>query len=282
MAIKVLTSGIYTSIQDLGRFGYRKFGVPVSGAMDAFSAELANRLVGNEPNCAVIEITLQGPVLEFQRACKIALTGADFRPKLGKKAIHMNTLISVSEGDQLTFGSPQMGARCYLAVSGGVASEVVMGSRSQYREITPIRQMQRGDLIPLVSKPLQIEETHSAVRVPPDRLSNPVIEVFPGPEFDFLSDELQKKISSIPFSVTQESNRMAYVLDSEKSMTAEEIITSPVQPGTVQLTPSGKVVVLMRDAQTTGGYARILQLTKDSVDRLAQKRAGDQLQFKLL
>jgi allophanate hydrolase subunit 2 len=120
------------------------------------------------------------------------------------------------------------------------------------------------------------------VKVRKTYFSSVTLEVTPGPEFHLLSKLFQQRICETKGIIQTESNRMAYLLKGFEGFSAHEIITAPVQPGTVQLTPSGKCVILMRDAQTTGGYARILQLTEGAINVLAQKRAGEQVQFKLI
>ncbi|MDC8002555.1 biotin-dependent carboxyltransferase family protein [Aureisphaera galaxeae] len=277
--IKVITSGLYTSIQDLGRYGFRKYGVPISGAMDLYSAELANRLAGNDPEEAVIEITLQGPTLHFTENTIIALTGADLSPALNGKSIANNTPIMVPKDSELRFGKPMYGVRCYLSAAGGIQSERILGSRSWYTGITHKGRLEKGDSIPLQSLPLKEVIPNASVKVREAHFSAMQIQAFKGPEFYLLPKEIQKELKRLTFTVSPNSNRMAYVLNSETEISAPEIITAPVQPGTIQLTPSGKWVVLMRDAQTTGGYARVLQLTEESINRLAQKQPMEAIQL---
>ncbi|OAB78801.1 5-oxoprolinase subunit C family protein [Cochleicola gelatinilyticus] len=279
--IKVITSGMYTSIQDNGRFGYRDIGVPISGAMDANSATLANILVGNISTAAVLECTVTGASLLFKKEVKIAITGGNCDAYVDKKQISFNTVISIPEGSTLTLGRITKGLRTYIAVRGGIASEVILGSRCQYKGITSEEKIKKGTILPIASEVSEnldtsIDITHSTL------LEAGIISVYRGPEFEELIPSSQKKISEADFIITSESNRMATFLKSNFSFSAPEIITSPVQPGTVQLTPSGQFIVLMRDAQTTGGYARILQLSEIAICHLAQVRPGKSITFKLL
>jgi biotin-dependent carboxylase-like uncharacterized protein len=280
--IEVLSRGLYTSIQDLGRFGFRRNGVPLSGVMDRYSAILANRLVGNSEQEAVLEITHIGPVLHFKSTTEIAITGAGFTPTLNDLKVPLNTRTYVPENSILKFGHPSYGLRAYLSVSGGFISEKKLGSYSQYSGITQKETIEKGDLLSLSpSEGLPLKITAS-VKVPRRHFSSESIEVFAGPDYHLLPKEIQKNISEAKVTVTSQSNRMGYLLAGWEGLSAKGIITAPVQPGTVQLTPSGQCVVLMRDAQTTGGYARVFQLTEKAVNIMSQKRAGASLHFKLV
>jgi biotin-dependent carboxylase-like uncharacterized protein len=280
--IEVLSGGLYTSIQDLGRFGFRRNGVPLSGVMDSYSARLANRLLGNTNQVAVLEITHIGPVLYFKSNTEIAITGAGFAPTLNDLKVALNTRTFVPKNSVLKFGLPSYGLRAYLSVSGGFVSEKILGSYSQYSGITPKETIRKGDVLslsPSEGKPIIVT---ASVKVSRRHFSADSIEVFAGPDYHLLSKTIQKKILAAKVTVTSQSNRMGYLLAGWEHLSAKGIITAPVQPGTVQLTPSGQCVVLMRDAQTTGGYARVFQLTEKAVNIMSQKRAGASLHFKLV
>ena len=280
--IEVLSGGLYTSIQDLGRFGFRRNGVPLSGVMDSYSARLANRLVGNSKQEAVMEITHIGPVLHFKSKTKIAITGAGFTPTLNDIEVSLNTRTFVPENSILKFGLPDYGLRAYLSVIGGFNTENKLGSYSQYFGISKKETIEKGDslaIIPYEGKPYRAT---ASVKVNKDHFSSNSIEVLTGPDYNLLPKTIQKKILEAKVTVSSESNRMAYILNGWEKFSAKEKITAPVQPGTIQLTPSGQCLVLMRDAQTTGGYSRVLQLTENSINRLSQKQAGTTLGFKLV
>ena len=134
--IKVLSPGFFTSVQDEGRFGYGKFGVPTSGAMDRYSAKLANHILSNKDNDALLEITLGRCNLLFNSQAIISISGADFSPEINNQKVRLNTSIAIHQGDILTFNKPTYGVRCYLAVKGGFQTEVVLNSRSFYEGIT--------------------------------------------------------------------------------------------------------------------------------------------------
>lgn len=280
--IRFIASGLYTSLQDFGRFGYRHLGVPLSGAMDLRAATAANLLLGNDPQLAVMELTASGPVLEFDTTAVIAICGAHFAPKLNGIKISMNEAIEIPPGGVLSFGNPSSGLRAYLAIQGGFISEKVLGSASFYRGITGRSQFSKGDVIQFNSNTDKFAPSLSSELKLAINFDTVDIEVFKGPEFDELPQAIQSLLNGGSFTVAPNSNRMAYFLNHSEAISAKEIITAPVQPGTVQLTPSGKIILLMRDAQTTGGYARILQLTEEALDIMAQKRAGMSIHFKII
>ncbi|GAB1309168.1 biotin-dependent carboxyltransferase family protein [Urechidicola sp. KH5] len=281
--IEVLHPGLYTSIQDLGRFGYRNQGVPNSGVMDAISAGLANALLNNTVDCALLEMTVIGPKILFTSETAIAITGADMSPKLNDKRISNNKVVHIKNGDVLSFGNAVNGARCYLAVKGGIQSECVLNSRSQFKNITHKIKLAKNDRLEIVS----ITETNFKTASGKLRMNNAFFNtnellVYKGPEFDILKSEDQKKVFNTEFTISNNSNRMGYQLNEIVAPHNTSIITSPVLPGTIQLLPSGRLIVLMKDAQTTGGYPRILQLSEKAISILAQKNLGDKVRLELI
>lgn len=279
--IKVLKSGLYTSIQDLGRIGYRNIGIPVGGSMDTISAGMANLILNNILNDAVLEITLSGPTLQFESSTIIVLTGGDMSPKINDVSIVNYKPFQVGKGDVLSFGKLLVGARCYLAVKNGVKSEVKLGSKSQFNSITSSSRVCKGDEVKI--------DSNSSLSISKGVLYNgnqffktDQIEVFPGPEFDMLSKNERHKVLDSFCTVSKNNSRMGYQMEEVLIKHEYSQITSPVLPGTIQLLPSGRLVILMRDAQTTGGYPRILQLTEKSISILAQKKKGNKIRFKMV
>jgi biotin-dependent carboxylase-like uncharacterized protein len=277
--IKFISSGLYTSLQDEGRFGHRASGVPVSGAMDQISAQKANVLVGNSMDEVLMEITLQGPVLLFTEAATIAVTGAGFNLTLNTVAVAMYTTIQVEKGDTLIFGNASYGVRGYLAISGGLEVPLVLGSASMCHGITSQVRLLKGAELSF-SRALKTPII-SSVKEDASLFSSEFIDAYPGPDFALLDKEQQERVWSQFFTISNDSNRMAYTLTGLEGINVSEIITAPVQPGTVQLMPSDVCAVLMRDAQTTGGYARVLQLSEQAICLLSQKRGGNVVKFKL-
>ncbi len=280
--VEVLKSGLFTTIQDKGRTGYRSLGVPVSGAMDAISAAMANKLLDNSTQASVMEFTMMGPRLQFKAPTSIAICGAGFHARINDVPIELDKATEISENDVLKIDHPDYGNYGYLAVLGGFEAEMVLGSRSFYNNITKKKRLEKGDILKFSTASSEKIIRHASFSIDEHHFNDEAIAVYSGPEFDLLPKKFQKKIMNTSLKVASQSNRMAYVVEGLEDLSAKEIITAPVQPGTVQLTPSGKCVVLMRDAQTTGGYARILQLSEQAICKLAQKRAGESVRFKLI
>ncbi len=279
--IKVLLSGFYTSIQDLGRFGFGSIGVPVSGAMDLYSAKLANHILMNNNTDAILEITLGRCKLLFENQTIICISGANLFPKLNSKSITLNSPIEISKGDILTFDKPVYGVRCYLSISGGFQTDVVLNSRSFYKGITDKYVLKKNDILPINVNRSKISKSFSSVKINKQHFTTTTIEAYAGPEYELLDIKQREKLNKTMFTISKENNRMGYKLEELITNKLVSMLTSVVLPGTVQLTPSGKLIVLMRDCQVTGGYPRILQLTDDAINKLAQKTTNDTFKFKI-
>lgn len=278
--IEVLHSGIYLSIQDLGRKGMSSFGISRGGAMDFHSYSLANSIIGNDQNDACLEITFGGGKFRFKNETQICLTGADFNPMINGDAIEMNELIQIIEGDMLSFGKRKKGVYTYIGIKGGIQSEEVLNSRSQFKHITSKFRLEKGDHIPFDCD--NNESVEASVQIDNvDVFQGNRIDCFPGPEFHLLNDD-QKRQLTRQFKLSKNCNRIGIVLEEEIPNDFPQLLSSGVLPGTVQLTPSGKLIVLMRDCQTTGGYPRILQLDGFSVNKLSQKFTDDYIRFSLM
>lgn len=277
--ITVVKPGFFTSVQDRGRLGYRHFGVPVSGVMDRDSADLANELLENKPEDALLEITMTGPVLEFSVPTYIAVTGAPMDIFINDEEKDRNAVLEIAAGDRLHFGTLEKGFRSYLGVKGGIQTGAVLNSRSQYIPLTPTNHLQKGEELH-IDAISEFEPKITALQK--HGTEDQDLEVTPGPEWDLLTRGQQQNVLQRSFSVAKEHNRMAYQLVEHIDPHSHSMLTSATLPGTVQYTPSGKVLILMRDAQTTGGYPRILQLSEKAIDKLAQKKTGDAFQFRML
>lgn len=279
--VEILSAGVYSTIQDKGRLGFRKYGVPVSGAMDLVSSSLANRILNNDEQDAVMEVTLSGPKLLFSASTYLAITGANISPLINETPILLNKPILVSAGDMLSFGKLQLGSRCYIGVKGGFQTDLIFGSRSYFHPLSRSGRLEKGDKISTL-KTESILSGSSSIKSDPNHFSAPVIECSLGPEYDSLSVNSKQYIFESEFAIAPENNRMGYRLDGPglSLKMDRSMLTSSVLPGTVQLTPSGNLIILMRDCQTTGGYPRILQLTDRAINQMAQKKSGDKFQFK--
>ncbi|MDQ7801086.1 MAG: 5-oxoprolinase subunit PxpB [Armatimonadota bacterium] len=276
-AFVVLDGGLLCSVQDLGRFGYRRFGVPVSGAMDPEALRQANAAVGNAPECAGLEFTWPGPALEALVDVEVALAGADFGAEVDRSPVPLGEAVRVRRGQVLRFRTPRWGSWCYLAVAGGVQAPEVLGSRSTH---VPSglggKVLRRGDLvrrarrIPGVTKPAAPRGS-GPLRV----VAGPHLAAFePGALDRFLADE---------YVVTARSDRSGYRLEGPRvaHAGAGEILSEGMVVGAVQVPPSGQPIVLMPDGPTTGGYPVLAVVVEEDLPRLAQKRPGERVRFQL-
>ncbi|MDH7444119.1 5-oxoprolinase subunit C family protein [Aquimarina mycalae] len=278
--LEIISSGLYSSIQDKGRFGFSKYGVPKSGAMDMRALYLANAILNNNENTAVIEWTMIPPVLKFHGDTIICITGAECTPFLNDEIQKMNYQFRVNNGDVLKLKNIKKGVFGYVGIKFGFLSEFILDSRSQYNLITKSGFLKKGDVISYRSCADSLAK-NVVIKTSFFLHENRSIEVYEGPEFDQLSDSQIKDLLDMKFTISNDRNRMAIPLNESLKNDLSSMLTSPVLPGTVQLTPSGQLIVLMRDCQTTGGYPRILQLTEDSINRIAQKRVGEHINFEI-
>ncbi len=272
--IKVIQPGLFTTIQDGGRHGFRNIGIPTSGFMDQESAWAANELVKNNKDESLLEVTLTGPTLIFNCNCVISITGGDFNPLINNLPVKMYQSINVSSGDILKLNNTINGARSYIAISGGLNVKSLFGSKSFFSNISDSYHLKKGDEI-------KVSKKSKSQILKWDKLKfnlNRFMKVFRGPEYDLLSTNSKKKLFKNEFTINT-NNRMAYNLEEKLQVDIKTIISSPVLPGSVQLTPSGKIIILHRDCQTTGGYPRILQLDTNSLNNLSQLKSNDKIKF---
>ena len=275
--IAILHPGIYCSVQDQGRFGHTKIGVPQAGCADAYAAKMANALLKNHEKDALIEITFGQGEFKFTSDTYICLTGGDFSPKLNGKLIKMQSVFFIKKDSVLSFGKRVYGARVYLSVQGGIQTKTVYGSRSFFDGITQ-QKLGKGAMLPILPIQKYADNNFSRVRVSEKHFTTIYLPCLKGPEFFKLNQEQQRKLFT-PFSISDHNNRVGYRLKESLENNISSILTSPVLPGTVQLTPSGKCIILMQDCQVTGGYPRILQLSEIAIARVSQKISGDEIQF---
>lgn len=286
--LRVIKSGLFTSVQDLGRFGFQRFGVSVSGAMDKYAFACANVLVGNAVNDACLEVTLFGPELEVLSPVQVAIAGADFLVLVNGEVVPMMQTFNVKKGDVIAFsGSAHSGCRAYLAVRGGIDVPIVLGSRSTYV---------RGGFGGFDGRGLKVDDMLRAFepqnplverRVLPDDFlpkyeGEFTVDAVLGPQDDMFTVEGVETFLSQVYILTPESDRMGYRLDGAfiKHKDAPEIVTDALTPGAVQVPGGGKPIVLMVDAQTTGGYPKIATVTTPDVSRLGQAKPGDRVRFR--
>ena len=301
MSLSILRPGLLTTVQDLGRHGYQKDGILVSGTMDAVALRMANLLVGNAEYVAGLEITLLGPKIRFDADHLIALAGANLSPTLNGQPVGMHRPIAVRAGTELAFGAPVAGSRVYLAVAGGFALAPVLGSQSTYLRAGlggfQGRALQAGDTIEcagptpaalrLLPALAPAEAAWQQVSWTPNlawlhgAAASPVIRAIRGPEYERFSAESQRAFWQHPYVVSTEADRMGYRLQGPvlERLTAAELLSTAVTFGTVQVPAGGQPIALMADHQTTGGYPRIAQVITADFSALAQARPGQRIQF---
>jgi allophanate hydrolase subunit 2 len=193
----------------------------------------------------------------------------------------MYTTIPVHAGDELILHRAIQGSRSYLAVSKGIQTPKILNSRSMYQGVTESFRISKGDELAIDESPIKLK-SNAVVKGRIESPENIFLKAFKGPEFNQLKTHQIETLGSMYFTISKESNRMAFPLEENFSNQLDPIITSLVLPGTVQLTPGGKLIILMRDCQITGGYPRILQLTKVAINTLAQKQLKDKIRFTII
>lgn len=279
-------AGMLSTIQDQGRYGYQAMGIPVGGAMDQKAMQTANWLVDNAINNPVIEMTLLGAKMEFSTSTQIALTGANLSPLINGHKVAMYETLSLHKGDILSFGRYQNGCRCYLAIRGHWQIQSWLGSYSAITNnfnLSPDSVIQKDKILsitPLVSIPKRIIPLEKR----PVYDTSLEISVLPAPEFSKFSNLTVGYFFSKTYKITSDSNRMGYRLNNPlvNFHPKHEIISSGIVPGTIQITSSGQAIILMRDAQTTGGYYRLVNVVSTDLDVLGQAKPGDKIRFILV
>jgi len=292
MAATAIRAGFLTSVQDLGRTGFREFGISTSGALDSFALRVANLLVGNDEGAAGLEITLGGLQLRFDDERIVAWCGGEFDVHIGSTALPAGHTAFLRAGEELKFGRPQIGCRCWLAVSGGIDVPLVLGSRSTDLRANfggfEGRTLRDGDVIPLgIPRRSKTAATAgiSSWTAPHDWASpakrGPILRFVRGIDSSRFNDVTIQRFTSEAFTVLPDSDRMGVRFDSPELQRKDNIdLTSEaVAPGTIQVPPSGKPILLLGDCQTIGGYPKIAHVITVDLGMAAQLRAGDHVRF---
>ncbi|MCU1382630.1 MAG: hypothetical protein JWL71_1327 [Acidobacteria bacterium] len=287
VAITVIKPGMLTTVQDAGRWGFQAQGVPVAGPMDPVSHRVANALVGNARDAALLEITLLGPELAFEDERIVAVAGAEFAVTVDGHPAPMRAPFAVSAGSRLRFGVRRHGARAYLAVSGGIAVPPILGSRATHL-VSGMgglggRALVAGDRLPLG---VRSRWSHPAVPAPESTVkksrSDPhALRVLPGPQADHFADEALDVLQSAPYVVAQHSDRMGFRLDGPRLRHARgaDIISDATPLGVLQVPASGQPILLMADRQTTGGYPKIATVIAADMAIAGQLAPADAIRF---
>ena len=288
IVFEVLAPGLLTTVQDVGRPGYQRFGVPRGGALDAFALAAANALVGNPPDAAGLEVTLVGPVLRVAAEGLVACTGADLGFTIDGEPAALWQAHRVRPGQVLRFAGRRSGCRAYVAVAGGIAVPPVMGSRSTdiRARIGGVagRALARGDHLPVGPLPADWRE-RAGLSLPPalrrHGLPQPARVVL-GPQDDRFLPVAFERLLGAPYRVSAQSDRMGYRLTGPRLVHRDgaDIVSEGNAPGSIQVPGNGQPIVLLADRQTTGGYAKIATVVSADLDFLAQAAPGDRITFR--
>jgi antagonist of KipI len=302
MTLRVVQPGMFTTVQDLGRTGHQRFGVPVSGVMDAWALRVANMMVGNEPGDAALETTLLGPTFTVDEETLIAIAGAELGAFVGDVHVPLAHPVWLPTGATLAFRGGPHGCRAIIAVAGGIDVPPVLGSRSTYVRAAfggfEGRALRKGDVVatgdpsPRARRIMKsLARADSTVRIAswgagpsirPHYSQEPVVRLVAGTHTDFLTRPSRERLVGESFRVSPQSDRMGYRLEGVELALREplELLSEGTTFGTMQLPPGGSPIVLMADAQTTGGYPRIGEVATVDLPLLAQLRPGDHVRFR--
>src|SRR5688572_5032191 len=288
MSMEVIKAGIVDTFQDTGRYSHQHLGINPGGAMDLVAMHVANALVRNELNEAVLELCFPASVILFKKPALIAISGADFYAELNGNPVPVNQTITVSAGTELKFTKVRKGVFCYLAIQGGFRLLSWLNSNSTNQKAQAGgwngRSLQKGDVIEFKSDLSMIHET----KILPWRANvfdfyNDAenIQILRGHEFDWLHPSSQEKLMEEFFTMTPLRDRMGYRLKGEVlSKQHGELISTSATFGSVQLLPDGQLIILMADHQTTGGYPRVAQVIAADRSNLVQTNVGERVSFR--
>lgn len=281
--IKVLKPGLQTTVQDLGRTGYQQFGISPSGAMDTYSLQMANLLVGNPLNEAGLEAAILGPSLEALSDVAIAICGGNLQPMVNGKKASMWKSFVFNKGDILSFGKVESGARAYIAFAGGIDVPLVLGSKSTFINGAiggfNGRAMEAGDV--LKGRPFVRRNRFLHKDFIPEYKAHLDIRVIPGPHLDKFHPGAIERFLSEEYTVSPQSNRMGYRLEGPElgHIGGADIISDAIPAGGIQVPSNGQPIILMAERQTTGGYARIATVISVDIPLLAQAMPGTKICF---
>ena len=283
---QIIDPGLFTTVQDLGRHAYQRYGVPVSGAMDAFALQAANLLVGNESSDACLEITVQGPTIHFLTDIVIAIAGSDISPKLDGEDVLRWEPLDVKKGDLLTFGQLRDGMRAYVAFKGGIDVPVILDSRSTYTHGGfggyRGRTLKSDDVLSVSSDSASVSR-----RELPNGYTSPVygnhheIRVVLGPQDNLFTEDSIATFLTARFKISTESDRMGYKLvgPTIECSNNSNIISDGNALGVIQIPGDGTPRILLSDRGTTGGYPKLATVITADIGKLAQALPDHTLRF---
>jgi biotin-dependent carboxylase-like uncharacterized protein len=288
VALTVIKPGMLTTVQDLGRWGFQDRGVPVAGPMDPVSHRVANALVGNARDAALLEITLLGPELAFEDERIVAVAGAEFELAIDGRPAPSHEPLIVAAGSRLRFGTRRSGARAYLAVAGGIDIAPTLGSRATHL-ISGMgglngRALAAGDRLTLGvrSRFSRSGDTRSPfVTGSRKSRSDPTLRVLAGPQVDYFAAGALDVLQSAAYVVAHNSDRMGFRLDGPRLTHARgaDIISDATPLGVLQVPASGQPILLMADRQTTGGYPKIATVIAADMAIAGQLAPADTIRF---
>lgn len=279
---KFLKPGILTTVQDSGRPGLAYYAIPSSGPMDRSAAQLANTLVGNETNAALIEFNLSGGTIHFNNAATIAVTGADMNWQLNGKALELNQTTSIEKDAILKGSYAKDGQRGYLAIKGHISGRKQLGSYSTYGYAS----LGYNNGKPILKDHIlewESSENETQLITLSKKIINDSISIYRGPEYDLLTGAARKILTKSKYSLSADSNRMGARLKGAKLEATRPLTESvAVLPGFIQLTPSGQPIVILQDGQTTGGYPRIAYIKEEQLGNFNQLKTHQEFTFRLM
>ena len=285
--IEIISAGMLSTVQDLGRFKVMKNGFTQSGVMDAYSTKIANKLCKNDINAPVIEMTIFGITAKFKGEHIFAISGGIFDVSLNNKPVRTNKAYIAKDGDILSIKGAKQGLRCYLAVAGGFDVPLFMGSASTNLKINVGgfngRKLKAGDILK-IGKADKIKNIEKR-KLPENTYNNPVrVRVVLGPQDDMFSENDLMLFSKQQYTVTSDIDRMGIRLWGIALRGKEklEIISDAITFGSIQITNSGMPIILMADHQTTGGYAKIATVISADLPKLAQVKPNDKISFEII
>lgn len=298
--IRVHKPGLLTTVQDLGRPGFQQYGVAVGGALDAFAARVANLIVGNDDNAALLEMAQTGPELQFEREALIAWNGGDFEATIGGQPLPRDRAVRVAPGETVSFGVARGGLRAWLAIAGGIDVPLVMGSRATYRRAAlgghnhgrslaageSLKTFAPGEWATAILASLKGRGQRTTVwTVRPETMGQPTpagtVRAVCGPEWDWFNNDAQRALFASEWEATREADRMGVRLHGPELALQKprEMISAAVNTGVVQVPPSGQPIVLLPSRQSVGGYPRMAAVATVDVGRFTQLRPGEKVRF---
>lgn len=285
MTVRILDGGPLTTVQDLGRTGHLRYGIPPSGPVDRESFLLANRLVGNDGTAAGLECTYMGPRFQVDRPCAIAVTGAAAPVTVNGEPAPRWTTIVLRAGDTVRVGAPRAGVLSYIAFSGGLDVPVVLGSRSTYGRGRlgglEGRALRQGDILNVLGGPPPVAR---ALATPPSvgGEEETIVRVVLGPQADRFTDEGIRTFLGSAYEMTQQSDRMGARLRGPRitHTRGHDIVSDGIALGSIQVPGDGQPIVLLVDRQSTGGYTKVATVCSFDIGRIGQVKPGRSLRFR--